>query len=600
MPRVRFVLPALLLFAGFGSLAFAAPPASCGSLNAGLQILSNVSGAAGGSNYGGALKMAVWYPTSAAASAYTYVGPGPDVKGTVALNGAPASCAQFPLIVFSHGWSGCGTQSVYLTEQLARLGYIVAAPDHNDHGCSVDGTSIGLLQVNFEFPFAKFGNAAAWTDQTGSYRNVDVETVLNYMLNTWSGKASVNPAQIVMSGHSFGGYTVFAKIGGWASWLDSRFKAAVMYSPYIQAFQAQNTNTISTPGVPQLYMTGGPQDKGIMPWIIGPQPCDTPVNTANCGQPGAFEQVQALKYYGELPGAGYEASHFAFTNSLCTNSGFTTVASCLASVPNAQAVVNYTVDFLEHFTAGQTPQRLWSTGPEWATWWQTAGVPSGSYLAGKGGAQGEILSLLGEHLTTDAPPTPDGALVMPQQVGRTTVTVTDSQGSSRPASLYYVSPGQVNLVIPNGTVAGQAVVKVELGGTLVSSGPVTIKAAAPALFTLPGNVLAGWAQGSGGRYISIWAPSGAVPLNVSDSGTYLIALGTGLRTSASTLTATVGSFSFDGVRGPRPALGASPDYQGLDQVAIGPLPASLSGSGVINVVISTGTQQTNTVRIAIQ
>ena len=170
---MKYVRSGLLLLA-FAVPAFAAPPASCGTLNAGLQILSGVP--TNGSNYAGALKMAVWYPTSSASSSYTYSGVGGNFTGMVALNAPAATCAQFPLIIFSHGWSGCGTQSVFLTEQLARLGYIVAAPVHNDHGCSVDGTSIGLLQVNFAFPFTTFGNASNWTDQTALYRNQGISS----------------------------------------------------------------------------------------------------------------------------------------------------------------------------------------------------------------------------------------------------------------------------------------------------------------------------------------------------------------------------------------------------------------------------------------
>ena len=586
---------------GFTLPAFAAPPASCGALNAGLQIVSNVSTPPGGSNYNGGLKMAVWYPTKSTASAYKYSGPGPDLSGQVALNAPAATCGQFPLIVFSHGWSGCGTQSVYLTEQLARLGYIVAAPDHNDHGCSVDGTSLGLLQVFFEFPFTKFGNAASWNDSTAFYRNADIEGVLNYMLNTWSGKASVNPDQIVMSGHSFGGYTAFAKVGGWASWQNSKFKAGIFYSPYIQAFQAQQPTTMSVPTIPQLFMTGGPQDKAIMPWIFGPQPCDG-VNSANCGQPGAFEQVQAIKYYGQLAGSGNEASHFAFTNSICTSVGALTIQTCLAAVPNAQTIVSYTQDFLEHFLAGQKPQKLWSTGPEWATYWQTAGVPSGSYQAGMGGAPQGLVTFLGEQLTSDSPSAADGALFMPQTIEQTAVTVTDSLGTSRPASLYYVSPTQLNIVIPDGTTGGQAPIGVKVAGRQVSSGPVTINDVAPALFALPGNALAGWAQSSTNRYIPIWSLAGAVPLDVKGGDVYLILLGTGLRGSAnsSPLTVSLGPVLFDGVHGPRPVLADSPQFQGLDQVAVGPLPTSLSGAGTVNMTLSIGARQTNAVRVSIQ
>src|SRR5262245_14943216 len=68
------------------------------------------------------LKAAVWYPTAAAASIYTYPGRG-GYMGRVALNAPVSTCRQFPLVVFSHGDTGCGTQSVFLTEALAREGY---------------------------------------------------------------------------------------------------------------------------------------------------------------------------------------------------------------------------------------------------------------------------------------------------------------------------------------------------------------------------------------------------------------------------------------------------------------------------------------------
>ena len=41
----------------------------------------------------------------------------------------------YPLILFSHGFTGCGTQSVFLTDALAGDGYLVLAPDHHDAAC---------------------------------------------------------------------------------------------------------------------------------------------------------------------------------------------------------------------------------------------------------------------------------------------------------------------------------------------------------------------------------------------------------------------------------------------------------------------------------
>ncbi|HXW63895.1 MAG TPA: hypothetical protein VEK74_02335 [Burkholderiaceae bacterium] len=67
-------------------------------------------------------------------------GTGPAVRARTEFSGvlahdAPATraCgAAVPLVVFSHGDLGCALQSVTLTEELARNGYVVAAPDHAD------------------------------------------------------------------------------------------------------------------------------------------------------------------------------------------------------------------------------------------------------------------------------------------------------------------------------------------------------------------------------------------------------------------------------------------------------------------------------------
>src|SRR5580698_2997141 len=40
----------------------------------------------------------------------------------------PAPSIGYPIILFSHGFLVCGTQSVFLTESLAEAGYLVLAP----------------------------------------------------------------------------------------------------------------------------------------------------------------------------------------------------------------------------------------------------------------------------------------------------------------------------------------------------------------------------------------------------------------------------------------------------------------------------------------
>ncbi len=52
---------------------------------------------------------------------------------------------QYPVLIFSHGWTGVRTQNTYQAEELASHGYIVFAPDHT-YGAGIvvfpDGTAI--------------------------------------------------------------------------------------------------------------------------------------------------------------------------------------------------------------------------------------------------------------------------------------------------------------------------------------------------------------------------------------------------------------------------------------------------------------------------
>src|SRR5262245_65502979 len=44
--------------------------------------------------------------------------------------------AKQPVIIFSHGFHGCATQSRFLMEAFAADGYLVLAPNHRDATCN--------------------------------------------------------------------------------------------------------------------------------------------------------------------------------------------------------------------------------------------------------------------------------------------------------------------------------------------------------------------------------------------------------------------------------------------------------------------------------
>ena len=85
---------------------------------------------------------------------------GRDVAVWRPLGTAPA--IGNPLILFSHGFGGCNTQSVFLMQALAKAGYLVLAPNHRDARCgSARHKSDGIHK-----PEAPFRDAEKWSDAT--------------------------------------------------------------------------------------------------------------------------------------------------------------------------------------------------------------------------------------------------------------------------------------------------------------------------------------------------------------------------------------------------------------------------------------------------
>jgi len=69
----------------------------------------------------------------------------------------------------------------------------------------------------------------------------------------------------------------------------------------------------------------------------------------------------------------------------------------------------------------------------------------------------------------------------------TTVKVRDSLGVERNAPLFFVSPGQVNYLIPPGSAVGTANITVTNGQGGTATGQSSIAAVAPGLFTANAN-----------------------------------------------------------------------------------------------------------------
>ncbi len=204
------------------------------------------------------------------------------------------------------------------------------------------------------------------------------------------------------------------------------------------------------------------------------------------------------------------------------------------------------------------------------------------------------------------------ALPLPTTLAGTRVIVKDSQDVVRDAPLFFVSPTQINYLMPAGTASGLALVTVVSGGETSSSGYVQIAKVAPGIFTANSTGL-GLVSGVALRVNGTGTPSFEpivrydsesqqfVPLPV-DLGTasdqvYLVLFATGLRNRSDLSAVTV---QIGGQVIPVTYAGEAPGLVGVDQINLGPLPRNLAGSGNLNLVVSVEGKMANTVQFTIK
>jgi uncharacterized protein (TIGR03437 family) len=220
-----------------------------------------------------------------------------------------------------------------------------------------------------------------------------------------------------------------------------------------------------------------------------------------------------------------------------------------------------------------------------------------------------IVSIFGTDLANQNLAAPNTAL--PTSLDNTTVSVTDAAGVSRPADLYFVSAGQINLVVPDATGPGPAVFTVTNPDGVQSRSTVEIASVSPAFYTMNQTgkgVVAGYVQvvpasGPSTSEPVYSCPGGGatcttIPIDVSNSSDqyFLVMFGTGFRgrSALDQVSVMIGSQSV-----PVLYAGAQGEYEGFDQVNV-QLPSSLAGAGVVNVVATVDGVQANPVQIQLQ
>jgi uncharacterized protein (TIGR03437 family) len=198
---------------------------------------------------------------------------------------------------------------------------------------------------------------------------------------------------------------------------------------------------------------------------------------------------------------------------------------------------------------------------------------------------------------------------LPLSLGGVSLMVTDAAGVARQAPLIYVSPSQINFVVPAGAASGAAMFTVANGGTNTSVAG-NVQNVVPTLFSMNGNG-SGVAAATAIRtqagnpqlqfpipvFICSGSTCSSVPIDVGlDTPVFLTLYGTGIRNRSSLSNVQV---TIRGIGVPVLYAGPQPSFTGLDQVNVA-LTLNLRGSAESNVVLTVDGQTSNAVTVNIQ
>ncbi len=212
---------------------------------------------------------------------------------------------------------------------------------------------------------------------------------------------------------------------------------------------------------------------------------------------------------------------------------------------------------------------------------QTTTVVNAASFTPSAVAPGSIVTIFGSKLTTVTAAVTDPAHP-PTTLGGTGVQI-----GGAAAGLFFVSPGQINAVVPATAALGNAAVLITSPSGTVS-GTVTVSAtAAPGLFSLVGGGIH-----SGAIIDALTGRVGAFSVTTQSKTTFLSLYLTGANFTAPPVVL------IGGVAATVTFAGASPCCAGLQQINVS-LPASLAGAGRVPVVVQAAGQASNVVEIVL-
>lgn len=210
-------------------------------------------------------------------------------------------------------------------------------------------------------------------------------------------------------------------------------------------------------------------------------------------------------------------------------------------------------------------------------------VPVIGYSAASGGtmvAPGSFGSIYGKSLARQTATA--AVAVLPTQLGGISLRIVDSLGTLRLAPLYYVSPTQINFLVPSDSATGLAVLSIDDGSAAPqnSANATVINDVAPGFFVANGipaatavRALANGSVESVPVFTCIGAACALSPINTSGGTVFLTLYGSGFRAAKASMQRS-NNCTVGGMKANVQFAGPQPSIQGLDQINI-QLPAVL-------------------------
>lgn len=301
----------------------------------------------------------LWYPAASGATGtatrYSLL-PTAYFDSKVAIEKAPINNAgAFPFVVYSHGSGGQSFVASFLTEDIASHGYVVLSANHagNTAADQLLGTSVSEDQNDFLRP------------------NV-VEAEINWALAQSSGSASAYPVlkgaidekRIGLVGHSYGGYTALATVGGHTGPAgttnpDPRIKAVVGQAPYTRRLSDSELAGIKIPvmlmvGTKDITTPLASDSQRPFDLITGP-----PVVLAVMTDAAHQSFTDVCMYLDEIP--KLPAAPALVAAAIQTQAKEGCGAGFMPYARDLELASGLTIAFLDEFVAG-TPNASWFSG----------------------------------------------------------------------------------------------------------------------------------------------------------------------------------------------------------------------------------------------